>query len=43
MKITIPETDALMGLFKVRPTAAMPRPGAHPSKAKKTAKRNLSK
>jgi hypothetical protein len=34
VKITIKERAALSGLLKVKPTAAMPRPGAQPQTAK---------
>jgi hypothetical protein len=33
--IPIPEDQALAALLRVKPTADMPRPGAHPMKAKK--------
>ena len=32
--ISIPEEKALAALLRVKPTANMPRPGAHPMKAK---------
>lgn len=35
IRIPLPEKEALSLLLKVKPTADMPRQGAHPSKAKK--------
>jgi hypothetical protein len=40
IRIPLPEKKALELLLKVKPTADMPRPGAHPSKAKKKQKRS---
>jgi hypothetical protein len=40
--IPLPEADALAGLLKVKPTAAMPRPGANPT-GKKKAKKKAAK
>jgi hypothetical protein len=37
--IPLSEQDALAGLLKVKPTAAMPRPGANPTGKKKTKKK----
>jgi hypothetical protein len=39
IRIPLPEKEALSLLLKVKPTADMPRQGAHPSKPKKD-KRN---
>ena len=39
IRIPLPEKEALSLLLKVKPSADMPRQGAHPSKPKKTAKR----
>ena len=40
IRIPIPEEAAIRAFFKVKPTADMPRPGAHPKKkrAKRKAK-----
>jgi len=35
IRIPLPEKKALELLLKVKPTADMPRPGAHPSKKSK--------
>jgi len=37
--IPLSEHDALVGLLKVKPTAAMPRPGANPTGKKKPKKK----
>jgi hypothetical protein len=42
LHIPLPEGQALAGLLAVRPTADMPRPGPHPTKAKRKT-RALSK
>ena len=39
IRIPLPEKEALSLLFKVKPMADMPRPGAHPSKPKKGTKK----
>lgn len=38
IRIPLPEKEALPLLLKVKPTADMPRQGAHPPKAKKRSK-----
>jgi hypothetical protein len=40
--IPLSERDALVGLLKVKPTAAMPHPGANPT-GKKKAKKKAAK
>jgi hypothetical protein len=35
IKIPLPFEETVRGLLKVKPTKDMPRPGAHPIKAKK--------
>ena len=40
IRIPLPEKQALSLLLKVKPTADMPRQGAHPSKRKKKGKRS---
>ena len=39
IRIPLPEKQAIALLLKVKPTADMPRPGAHPSKPKGKRKR----
>lgn len=39
IRIPLPEKQALSLLLKVKPTADMPRPGAHPGKPKRKRKR----
>jgi len=39
IRIPLPEKKALELLLKVKPTADMPRPGAHPSKKSAKGKR----
>jgi hypothetical protein len=38
IRIPLPEKEAVDLLLKVRPTAEMPRPGAQPSKPKRSKK-----
>lgn len=40
--IPLPESDALAGLLKVKPTASMPRPGANPTGKRKKAKKAVT-
>jgi len=42
LRIALPEREALPLLLRVKPTAAMPRPGAHPTKAKKSVAKGAS-
>ena len=41
--IPLPEDEALRGLFKVKPTKDMPRPGADPTGKKKAGKKSAKK
>ena len=43
IRIPLPEKEALSLLFKVKPTADMPRPGANPTEPKKVKKRKREK
>lgn len=41
--VKVSEDEVLAAIFKVKPTADMPRPGAQPFKAKKAAKRKAKR
>jgi hypothetical protein len=43
IKIPLSETEALVGLLAVKPTANMPRPGANPTGKKKAKKKALKR
>jgi hypothetical protein len=40
--IPLSTDKALIGLLRVKPTTSMPRPGAQPTKAKKTARKKAA-